>query len=361
MILAAGFGKRLRPLTSYYAKPAIPLLGRPLIEYALRKLARAGVEEAVVNLHHRAETLASVLDRSSREIRIHRSDESALLGTAGGLKNVQSLLEDGPFLLLNGDTLMDYDLGRLEEFHYASKARATLVLRRRTAGTSYSAFRIAGDGRILAFERRDPRSELMFSGVWLLDPAVFSILSGSPRGLEEELLPRLIQEGTAFGVVSDGAWITIDTPKRYFQASLLSAREGLFEQDWGVRRRPIEVVDGVGAVALTGSDARVDEGVRFRGVVILGARCTVGRGSTLENVVCWDDVSIPSGASLSNTVVTHGVSIPAGAELRDKLILKLGYDRSGLRRREIRDGLVVAELKSGRLTSAVPTISDENG
>ncbi len=348
MLLAAGIGRRLRPLTSYFAKPAIPLLGRPLIEYVLLSLARQGIQDVVVNLHHRPETLEPSLETASPDLRIHRSIETELLGTAGGLKKAAEFLRDGPFFLLNGDTLTEVDLARLAEVHAEKGARATLLLRGKPTGSSFTGIRIGEEGRILGVDRREGVSDLMFAGVWLLDSSVLELLSGKRRGLEEELLPRLIEEGTAFGTVATGPWVTIDTPRRYWEASLIAARDGLFEQDWEVRRRPIEVVDGVTALVLAGADTHVEEGVRFRGSVILGARCHVARGARLENVVCWDDVTLSEGVTVSNSVVTHGVTLPPKAELSDKLILALGSPPEGLRRREIRDGLVVADLKTGR-------------
>jgi NDP-sugar pyrophosphorylase family protein len=348
MLLAAGIGKRLRPLTSYFAKSAMPLLGRPLVEYALRSLGRQGIQEVVVNLHHRPETLEPSLERASLDMRIHRSLEPELLGTAGGLKKAAEFLRDGPFFLLNGDTVAEVDYGRLSQIHGETGARATLLLRRKPAGSSYTGIRVGEGGRILGMERRDGSSDLMFAGVWLLDPSVLELLSGKPRGLEQELLPRLIEEGSAFGTVATDPWVTIDTPRRYWEASLILVRDGFFEQDWDVRRRPIEVVDGVTARVLAGADTRVEEGVRFRGSVILGARCHVARGARLENVVCWDDVTLPEGVTVSNTVVTHGVTLPPKVVVSDKVILSLGTKPEGLRRREIRDGLVVADLKTGR-------------
>ena len=349
MVLAAGFGKRLRPLTTYYAKPALPLLGRPMIEYTLRRIARQGIRDVVVNLHHRPETLEPSLERASETLSVHRSLETEILGTAGGLKKAAKLLGQGVFLLLNGDTLCDFDLQQMSEVHARSKAKATLLLRPRPAGGSYSGIRVGSRGKILGIERgREGSAELMFAGVWLLDSSVIELLSGAPGGLEEELLPRLIEENSAFGSVSDGRWITIDTPRRYWEASLTMVRDRIFEEEWAVRRRPHAVVDGASARVLAGVDTRVEEGVRFRGTVILGARCHVAHGAKLENVVCWDDASIPSGASLGNCVVTDGVVLPSECELKDKVVLKLGSDRSGVRRREIQDDLVVAELKSGR-------------
>jgi mannose-1-phosphate guanylyltransferase len=352
MVLAAGFGKRLRPLTTYYAKPALPLLGKPMIEYTLRRLARQGISDVVVNLHHRPETLEPSLERATDAISVHRSLESEILGTAGGLKKAANLLGDGVFLLLNGDTLSDFDLPKMSEVHARSKARATLLLRPRPAGGGYSGIRVGSGGEILSIERgreaSERSAELMFAGVWLLDSSVIELLSGEPGGLEEELLPRLIEEKSAFASVQDGRWITVDTPRRYWESSLTMVRDRIFEEEWAVRRRPHAVVEGASARVLAGTDTRVEEGVRFRGTVILGARCHVAHGVKLENVVCWDGVSIHAGASIGNCVVTHGVVVPSESELKDKVILKLGPDRSGLRRREIQDDLVVAELKSGR-------------
>jgi NDP-sugar pyrophosphorylase family protein len=120
MVLAAGYGKRLRPLTVYRAKPALPLLGTPLVEYTLAMLARAGVRELVVNLHYLPETIRSALQgRKADELRIHYSYEPSILGTAGGLKQAEPILDDGTFLLVNGDTLLDSDLAEPVEFHRA--------------------------------------------------------------------------------------------------------------------------------------------------------------------------------------------------------------------------------------------------
>lgn len=352
MVLAAGFGKRLRPLTTYYAKPALPLLGRPMIEYTLRKLAREGIREVTVNLHHRPETIEPALVRASESLSIHRSYETEILGTAGGLKKAAAHLGPGNFLLLNGDTLAEFDLQKMAEVHARSKAKATLLLRPRPAGGAYSGIRVGSRGEILGIERsRDARAELMFAGIWLLDSSVLEILSPEPGGLEEVLLPRLIEEGSAVGSVQEGRWLTVDTPRRYWEASLTMVRDRIFEEDWAVRRRPHAVVNGASARVLAGADTRVEDGVRFRGTVILGARCRVAHGVKLENVVCWDDASIQSGAWIANSVVTDGVELPSGCQLKDKVVLKPGPDRSGLRRREIQDDLVVAELKSGRTAS----------
>src|SRR5206468_793076 len=112
MILAAGSGSRLQPLTRHRAKPMLPLANRPLLSYTLRLLAEAGVEEAVINLHHCPDSVVDALGPTCEGIRIHYSREAELLGTAGALLPVASLFDE-PFLVIYGDNLLDVDLGTL--------------------------------------------------------------------------------------------------------------------------------------------------------------------------------------------------------------------------------------------------------
>jgi NDP-sugar pyrophosphorylase family protein len=349
MILAAGSGKRLRPLTAYCPKPALPLLGRPLIEYTLRSLSRRGIRDVVVNLHHRAEALDRALDRAPDPVTLHRSIESELLGTAGGLKKVERYFSDGTFLLLNGDTLVDFDFDGLVSSHREHEAKATLLLRHKPGGTDYSVVSRDTTERILSVSRGAGRGpELMFAGVWVLEPSVFSYLSGRPAGLETELLPRLIEEGSVFGCVQDVSWITIDTPRRYWESCMAMVRNGLFSEDWDVAPVAPKGNGRSAASVYAGKRTRLAAQARFRGYVVLGSGCKVKRGAHLQNSVLWDDVEVPAGARLVNTIVTEGVSLPDGANIEDRVVMKVGEDRTGLRRSEIKDGLLVSKLKSGR-------------
>lgn len=336
MVLAAGFGQRLRPLTASIAKPALPFLGTRLVEYAFRRLSRMGVHEAVLNLHHLPDTIEPLLARLPDGLVVHVSRESELLGTAGGLKHAERHLKDDTFLVMNGDTIFDFDLAALVATHAERGAEATLILRSKTGGSRYSTVSVDADGRVLGIDKRDRGPGLMFAGVWLMEPSVLDELSGEPGGLEVELLPRLIERGAAFASIQGGAFVTIDTPARYWSQSLNVARNGLFEPDWGVKRH----TSGL----FCGDSTRVPASARIEGTVVLGERCHVGRGARLRNVVGWDDVDIPAGASVEDAVLTEGVQLEAGAELTGKLVMRAPADTSGLRRRELDSGLVVARL-----------------
>ena len=129
MVLAAGLGTRLRPLTNAIPKPLVPIANRPLLEYTFALLAGAGVREAIVNTHHLPDIFeAGLRDLDASGLTLHLSRERRILGTAGGLKKAESFLGAGTFLLLNGDFLVDIDLRQVLDFHEKQGAAATMVL-----------------------------------------------------------------------------------------------------------------------------------------------------------------------------------------------------------------------------------------
>jgi len=139
MVLAAGLGLRMRPLTLLRAKPALPVLDRPLMQFTLERLARAGVRDVVVNLHHLPESVVEALGPGRRYgLRIHYSREPEILGTGGGPRAVRDFFGREPFLLVNGDVFFDFDLRALVARHLASGAVATLALRPQPDARSYS-------------------------------------------------------------------------------------------------------------------------------------------------------------------------------------------------------------------------------
>jgi len=348
MVLAAGSGRRLRPLTARRAKPALPLMGRPLIEYVLARLQRMGIREAVVNLHHHPETVEPSLARVPEGLSLHRSLEPELLGTAGGLKRAAEHLDGEPFLLVNSDTLVEFDLERLYEAHCDAGALATLLLRPKPAGSSYTSVHLDSQSRIDSMSKSYRDGDLMFAGVWVLSPQILTYLSGSQAGLEKELLPRLIEEKAALGSVQETDWISIDTPRHYWASCLTVARERLWESDWLATATNDCAGEPKRGFVAVGDGCQLAPDARCFGAVVLGARCRVGSRAELQNVVCWDDVEIPPDTELHNCVVTSGVRLPPAARFSDRLVMRVEGDRSVLRKREIRDGLVVAPLKSGR-------------
>lgn len=308
MILAAGFGTRLWPLTIGRTKPAIPFLNRPLISYSIEYLKRHGIEDLVINLHHEPESVrAQIGDGSRYGVRITYSiEEPEILGPAGALDRVRHLLEDETFVVINGKIITEIDLGQAIAAHRARNAMATLVLRRNERHERFSEVEITPDGRISRFAGfPDPQTvgkreaPLLFTGIHVLDPSIFRYI---PRGVYSDTVRDVYQPAMAAGeaicghVASEG-WFELSTLSRYLAVSLeFLAREG---RSW---------------IADEGSQidehARVERSVLWRGV-------RVERGASLEECIIGDGVRIREGESFRRAVIVRA-ELAEGSERPEK-------------------------------------------
>lgn len=221
MLLAAGKGTRLRPLTNEVPKCMVPVAGKPLLEWNIEWLGQYGIKNLIINLHHRPEAVIDYFaDGSSWGVDITYSVEDTLLGTAGGVKNVEWFFE-GPFLLWYGDNLCTCDIAGLYDLHRRNQAVATLALFRREDPTSSGIVGVNQGGRITRFLEK-PQPEQVFSnwvnaGVSVLDKSVFDFIpvQGAPD-FGHDVLPALLEQGfPLYGYRmsgSEGLW-WIDTPR----------------------------------------------------------------------------------------------------------------------------------------------------
>jgi mannose-1-phosphate guanylyltransferase len=279
LVLTAGLATRLRPLSLVRAKAAVPVAGEPLARRILRQLAAAGVTEAVLNLHHLPHTLTAVVgDGSDLGIRVRYSWEMPVLGSAGGPRRALPLLGKSTFLLLNGDTLTDFDLVSLVASHRQSGALVTMAVVPNSEPAKYGGIVADGEGIVTGFTLRgSSERSFHFVGVQVAEAEAFAPLEdGRPAESVRELYPMLLQTrpGSVRVHVSSAEFHDIGTPDDYLRTSLLlAAREGL-----GTLR---------------------------------GARARVGTGARVHDSVLWDDVQVGEGASLRQCIVTDGAQIPA--------------------------------------------------
>lgn len=221
MVLAAGLGTRLRPLTNDRPKALVEVGGRPLITWNLELLARFGITEVVINLHWHGEALRRTLgDGGAFGLRIRYSPEDPLLDTGGGVKRAQALLGDGDFVVMNSDTIVDLALDELIARHEATGAAATLVLRPDPEQARYGEIEVDDDGRIRRFLGTPPTVDLplrafMFAGVHVMSPRVFDFMpaEGGIFSLTRATYPAMLAAGEPiYGLPFDGFWRVIDTP-----------------------------------------------------------------------------------------------------------------------------------------------------
>lgn len=299
MILAAGFGTRLFPLTIDRTKPAIPFLGKPLVGYVAEYIARFGIKDIVVNLHHQPESVIEALgDGSDYGVRINYTREvPAILGTAGALDNARELLEGETFIIVNGKIITDIDIAAALETHRKSGAMATMVLNPNSKYEKFTIVETEGDlvtgfGDLATpLSGSELRTPLMFTGIHILEPQVFDYI---PRGIYSDIVPTFydaaLRKGEKIAAhVTDARWFELSTIPRYLDISL--------------------------AMMHTGN-------------VHLGRNCILSPAATVNDSVIWDDVTINDGATLSRTVIADGVTIVAGEQFENVAIVRADSVRS---------------------------------
>ncbi|MBI3812359.1 MAG: NDP-sugar synthase [Nitrospirae bacterium] len=225
MILAAGLGTRLRPLTDNLPKPLLPLEGRPLIEYTLLLLRKYGITDVIINLHYQGEKIMQALGDGSRwGMKIRYSEEPRILGTAGGIKKVEPLLFGESFLVINSDILVEIHLDRLIELHQREKAAATLVLREDPEVDRWGAVGVDPHNRIRQFLGKpdwtgEPLSKRMFAGIHVMDPRVLAYIPGQGFSTIVDVYIEMIRKGERLvGQTVKDYWVDIGTPERYRHA-----------------------------------------------------------------------------------------------------------------------------------------------
>jgi mannose-1-phosphate guanylyltransferase len=290
LVLAAGLGTRLQPLTLARAKAAAPVDGEPLARRTIRWLVGHGVRDFVLNLHHKPESItAAVGDGSDLGARVRYSWESPVLGSAGGPRHALPLLLDagepggtGTFVLVNGDTLTDVDLPAMVAEHRRTGPLVTMALIPNPRPDKYGGVLLDGDRAVTGFTRRgDPRPSFHFIGPQVVEPVVFAPLEdGVPAESVLGIYPALMasRPGSVRGFVSDAAFRDIGTPADLLQTSL----------------------------DLAAADGRTDR-PRW------GRRVRVAPSARVTRSVLWDDVIVGADAVITECVIADGVRIPDGA------------------------------------------------
>jgi NDP-sugar pyrophosphorylase family protein len=317
MILSAGYGTRLWPLTEDRTKPALPILGKPLVGYVAEYLAGFGCRDIVLNLHHRPESVRAALGDGSRfEVNLTYVEEPTILGTSGALDNARHLLEGETLIVVNGKIITDIDLNAALETHRNTNALVTLVLLPNVARERFSVVEVA-DGLVKGFGGMpEPRVAsagsgrqeqeagelhrghyadfeiegdvpLMFTGIQILEPRIFDYI---PRGVfshsTTDVYPQAIANGELVAAhMGTGKWYELSTMPRYLEISLtLLAEQGT--------------------------------------TVFKGARCEIAANSQVSNSVIWDDVIIEADARVNRAVLGDGVRIQQGEVIENAAVVR---------------------------------------
>jgi NDP-sugar pyrophosphorylase family protein len=317
LILAGGFGTRLRPLTLTRPKHLLPIVNRPHIEHVFDLLQRHGVHEVVLLTSYLAETFDdTVAGASARGLSVEVTHEPEPLGTAGAIKNAEAFLGDESFLVFNGDVLSDIDLGAVLQFHRAKDSETTIVLTPVEDPSAFGVVPTDDDGRVQAFIEKPPPGEAptnyINAGIYVLEPSVLGrIPAGEVWSAERQLFPGLVAEGASvYAVGSDAYWMDIGTPQKYLDANI-DALAG--------RYRCAEVpLPGPGTV-VRAQDADVATGAQVSDAC-LGRGSSVGAGAIVERSVLLPGAEVGPGARVVGSILGENAIVAPGAEVVERAI-----------------------------------------
>lgn len=335
MILAAGFGTRLRPVTYTLPKPMVPVCNRPLLAWAIEPLLAAGIREIAINLHHLPEAIEEFVKAAyGSECDVEFSREEEILGTGGGVRRVRRFLETaGEFVLVNGDTIQRAPYEALRDTRREKGALAALSLRVPPPDDRFTPVYL--DHGVITGFGQGTGEALMFSGTHVIGSEIFPLIPDKEfSGIVDEVYVPAMKGGTAIvaGVKESGAWFDVGNAKRLIQAC-----HGILDL---TLRGELPLARGS---ALHG-DSIADDTARVSGDVAhssIGARSVVA-GSVRDSAV-WDDCEIPAAARLERCIVAHGVSLPAGS-YADVLITRDDPAIPAEFEAERRDGLVITAI-----------------
>ena len=291
IVLSAGYGTRLWPLTEDRTKPAIPILGKPLVGYVAEYLAGYGIDEIVVNLHHRPESVRRALGDGGRfGVKLHYVEEPVILGTSGALDNTRDFFEHETFVVVNGKIITDIDLNAALETHRKANAIATLVLlpntrRERFSVVNTEAGRVTGFGGMPIADGAG-EAPLMFTGIHILDPRIFEYI---PRGVFSDsvidVYPKAMAKGETIAAhVASGKWRELSTLKRYVDISveLLQAEQKSF---------------------------------------VAGVNAAIASSATITESILWDNVAVGAGARVHRAVLADNVKIGANEVIENAVVV----------------------------------------
>ena len=315
MIMAAGLGTRLRPLTDHLPKPVAPVGNRPCIEHLLRRLAATGCSGAIVNLHHRPEAITSVVgDGSAFGLPVEYSIEQELLGTAGGTRRCRDFLteDDSTFLVTSGDGLHAIDLAALAAAHRASGALATITVKQVEDVSGFGVVVSDGDGRVTAFQEKPSPAEALGDfanvGVYCFDRAVFDAIPASGASdFGSEILPRLVADGADVRAwATDAYWSDIGSLDELVSANLAIASGAvdvdadgdlIMDSDCGLPNVSPDTT--IAGPVLIGPEAEIHAGATIIGPAVIGPRAIVDAGAVVERALVLPEAVIDADSAPS--------------------------------------------------------------
>lgn len=337
MILAAGVGSRLDPLTRNLPKPLVPIVNRPVMQHIVELLRKHGFTDIMVNLHYLGDQIAEYFGDGSRfGVSIHYSHEDQLWGDAGSVKRVEDFFKDDTFIVVGGDDLADLDLTRLVKTHRDKRALATIALSLVDDPSEYGIVLMNEEGRITRFLEK-PKGEFIFSntantGVYVFEPEVFELIPRNTFYLfGKSFFPQMLeQKRPLYGHLTAAYWMDVGNLDIYRRTHIdaLAGRVGINfpmpevrKYVWIGSNVDIDPSAEIGYPVAIADDCRIEAGARVLEHTVLGHGCAVEQGAVVKESILWDGAVAMRNTWLERCVVGRGCHVKTNAAIFDGVIV----------------------------------------
>ncbi len=337
-ILAAGYGKRLEPLTKAVPKPMCPVANKPIMQYNIELLRKYGIKEITANIHYFPEQVENYFgDGSPLGVNLKYSFEEELLGTAGGVKRMADAEKlDDTFIVISSDILTDININRLIAYHKSKRSLATIALVPMADVSQFGVVVVDGQGRISAFQEKpsseEALSDLVNTGIYIFEPEILDLIpSGKFNDFGKDVFPQLVRNSAKFyGYKMVEYWNDVGGLEklRFANSDIL---QGRVRAEVSARR--------ISRSAWIGKGTQVDRSAKFEGTIILGDKTTIGRnveiygdvsigdkcvigdGAIISDSVIWSDTRIGKDSRLNKCIVGNWCNIGGGVKVNEGCVI----------------------------------------
>lgn len=343
MIMAAGAGTRLNPLTLKVPKPMVPVVNTPILEFILRHLQNYGINDVVANTHYIAEAIQNAYGGENHlNINFQYVYESQLSGTAGGVKKTEFFFDPGEtFIVVSGDGMTDVNIEKLYSEHKKTGAMATMALKEipMSEVSNFGVVVVDNQSRISGFQEKpsmeEAKSNLVNTGIYIFETEIFKYIPANTfYDFAKNVFPAMMANNELFyGCVIEDYWNDIGTMKQYQQSSLdivnkqVNIKMPYSESANGWIAGSAQVSPSVifRGSAVIGEGTRIEDNVKLAENNVIGNNCIIKAGARLENCIIWDNVVIGENVSLDNSIIANNVKIDPNISIERNSVI--GHDK----------------------------------
>lgn len=326
VIIAGGFGTRLRPLSCTRPKHLFPIGGKPLLDWTLERLAKGGVNEVIFAVNYMVEAFVERYGKTIHGMKLHYSQEVRPLGTGGCVKNAEKIIgHNYPFLLLNGDILSNVNYRKLLREHNKNGGTVTMTLHKVEDPTRYGIAEMTEKNSIKRFAEKPERgkalSNLANAGIYVLNPEIFDYIPNNKQvSIEREVFPTLARDEKLYGYNFDGLWIDIGEPSDYLKANRLLL-ENEIKKGKIARKVAVEKEVEINHPVTIGEHTTIRTKSKIGPYVTIGENVAIGRSVCIENSIVFPRTIISDFSSLKGAIIGQEAIVGKRVKIEDGCIV----------------------------------------